>query len=113
LPAPDLPAPNLQDSDLQNWTNETGAIAQNWQDEFDDDFSDDFDPEPENAGENAVIVSIERLDLSPALADPIEQRPNEAAASSHANAAEMTEDLEPAKSEPSFADEDPDDDLLI
>ncbi|WP_205369917.1 MULTISPECIES: Ycf66 family protein [Thermoleptolyngbya] len=113
LPAPDLPAPNLQDSDLQNWTDEAGAIAQNWQDEFDDDFSDDFDPEPENAGENAVIVSIERLDLSPALADPIEQRPNEAAAISHANAAETTEDLEPAKSEPSFADEDPDDDLLI
>ncbi|BAU41794.1 Ycf66 family protein [Leptolyngbya sp. O-77] len=112
-PAPDSPAPNLQDSDLQNWTDEAGAIAQNWQDEFDDDFSDDFDLEPENAGENAVIVSIERLDLSPALADPIEPRPNEAASTPHVNAAEATEDLEPTKSEPSFADEDPNDDLLI
>jgi len=122
LPESGLPEPNWQEPDLQE---EEGAIAQSWQDEFDEDFGDDlgdnsddnFDPEPESAretaAENAVIVSIERLNLSPVLADPIDQSPTDPPSPLHANAAEMTEDLEPTKSEPSFADAEPDDNGLM
>ncbi|WP_448597500.1 Ycf66 family protein [Thermoleptolyngbya sp.] len=131
LPESGLPELNWQEPDLQE---DEGAIAQSWQDEFDEDFGDDlgddlgdnsddnfsddnFDPEPESAretaAENAVIVSIERLNLSPVLADPIDQSPTDPPSPLHANAAEMTEDLEPTKSEPSFADAEPDDNGLM
>jgi hypothetical protein len=106
-----------EQSDLPDAFPDAGAIARDWQAEFDDDFDDGFgndfdddsDHEPEAAAENAVIVSIERLNLSPPLAESVELLSDAAALPPQASEAEATEDLEPAKSEPAFADEDAED----
>ncbi|GAB4470937.1 MAG: hypothetical protein OHK0037_29950 [Elainellaceae cyanobacterium] len=107
---PNQPEPPEAFPDAEAFS-DAGAIARDWQAEFDDDFGDDSDQEPKDAAENAVIVSIERLNLSAPLAEPVERLSGGAALPPQASAAEATEDLEPAKSDPTFADEDAEDSL--
>ncbi|GAB4161040.1 MAG: hypothetical protein Fur0046_39890 [Cyanobacteria bacterium J069] len=80
---------------------EEGAIAPDWQDDFEEEeLFDQPTVASEEALENAVIVSIERLDLPPATLPLVP----EAAPPLH-QPAESTEDLEPTQTEPFFGDE--------